>query len=112
MEKVFFSAVQDACEGLMVKSLHGKESAYVPDKRSREWLKVRPATSSRVCPEHTRPLSRPPRAPLCAVLSVRVRRAPGQKGLHRGTRRLLRSGRGRRVAGAPLALSPEPFTRP
>ncbi|KAJ1468710.1 ATP dependent DNA ligase domain-containing protein, partial [Baffinella frigidus] len=41
MEKVFFAAVQDACEGLMVKSLNGPASAYVPDKRSHEWLKVK-----------------------------------------------------------------------
>ncbi|KAM9895615.1 hypothetical protein OXX69_010939 [Metschnikowia pulcherrima] len=34
-------SVKDACEGLMVKMLHGAESYYEPSKRSRNWLKLK-----------------------------------------------------------------------
>lgn len=34
-------SVKDACEGLMVKMLHGSESFYEPSKRSRNWLKLK-----------------------------------------------------------------------
>lgn len=33
-------SVKASCEGLMVKMLDGRESAYEPSKRSRNWLKV------------------------------------------------------------------------
>ncbi len=35
------AAVKDNCEGLMVKRLNGDRAAYVPDKRSKEWFKVK-----------------------------------------------------------------------
>ncbi|ODV94097.1 hypothetical protein PACTADRAFT_50983 [Pachysolen tannophilus NRRL Y-2460] len=34
-------SVKNSCEGLMVKMLEGKESAYEPSKRSRNWLKLK-----------------------------------------------------------------------
>ena len=40
IEDFLETAVLDNCEGLMIKSLETSASCYVPDKRSREWLKV------------------------------------------------------------------------
>mmetsp|Transcript_52035 Transcript_52035/g.127004 ORF Transcript_52035/g.127004 Transcript_52035/m.127004 type:complete len:248 (+) Transcript_52035:1-744(+) len=41
MHAFLLSAVKDNCEGLMVKRLETAKSYYVPDKRSREWFKVK-----------------------------------------------------------------------
>ena len=41
IEDFLETAVLDNCEGLMIKSLDTAASSYVPDKRSREWLKVK-----------------------------------------------------------------------
>ncbi|KCV68015.1 DNA ligase 1 [Fonticula alba] len=35
------ASVRDHCEGLMVKTLDGPDSTYLPDRRSRHWLKVK-----------------------------------------------------------------------
>jgi len=41
IEDFLETAVLDNCEGLMIKSLVTAASTYIPDKRSREWLKVK-----------------------------------------------------------------------
>jgi DNA ligase-1 len=38
-------SVKASCEGLMVKMLDTEESGYEPSKRSRNWLKVRRAST-------------------------------------------------------------------
>lgn len=54
------SALQDSCEGLMVKALEGPGSAYLPGERVTSWLKVPSlqAPSSRTLPP---PVTRPRR---------------------------------------------------
>lgn len=39
--KFLDKSVSDACEGLMIKALEGKDSWYEPSQRSRNWLKLK-----------------------------------------------------------------------
>jgi len=41
LQEFMQEAIGEGCEGLMVKSLEGEVAGYEPDKRSREWLKVK-----------------------------------------------------------------------